>query len=68
MINLNQSTLDFSIPNELEIIQKKYNELQKNHDLEAQQYLYRLLVEMNRKLTNVEAEIDYFSSYDLFDR
>ena len=68
MINLNQSTLDFSIPLELECIQKKYAQLKRNNNLQGQQHLYRLLVNINRSMINLETESDYLSSYNSFDR
>lgn len=68
MIDLNQSTLDFAIPLELKSIQDKYAQLKRKNDLENQQYLYRMLVDINRNIIHLEEESDYLSSYNSFDR
>lgn len=68
MNNLNQAILDYSIPNELEIIKKKYQQLKIIEDVQSQQKLYQLLVSINHQLPSLKEETDYFASYELFDR
>ncbi len=68
MIDLNQSTLNFSIPLELECIQKKYDQLKKKNDLNSLQDLYRMLVDINRNIVDLEDESKYLSLYNSFDR
>ncbi|MEM8717698.1 MAG: hypothetical protein AAGE84_00105 [Cyanobacteria bacterium P01_G01_bin.39] len=68
MKDLNQSTLNFSIPLELECIQKKYAQLKRKNDLDSQQYLYQMLVDINRNISDLEEESDYLALYSSFDR
>lgn len=68
MYKLNQYTLDYSIPQELKVIQEKYQQLKSTKNLERQQQLYVFLVEINRQLPSLEEERDYLSSYQEFDR
>ena len=68
MIDLNQSTLNFSIPLELECIHKKYAQLKKNNDLKSLQDLYRMLVNVNCNIVDLEEESHYLSLYNSFDR
>lgn len=65
---LNKSTLDDSISQQLERIKQQYQELKNHQDIENQLRIQNCFININKQLSALKEETDYWLSYRNFDR